>query len=170
MTKDCTILVFLPSNLLVLSCHVSSSGIGSRTSTVSTSDHRSDNPSFANPTAHSLQPPRLVQRGHLVSSHLSHPSSTPRRADPLVSGHTRGASPQPRVQCEPDISGTHRRHLLGRLLRRVGAASTAPPPSVGSGSARRLSTGLGPQSFLARVPCSLSLFHLCPPKKSWSAF
>ena len=36
---------------------------------------------------------------------------------------------------------------------------------VGSGSAQRLSTGLGPRSFLARVPCSLSLFHLCPPPK-----
>ena len=43
--------------------------------------------------------------------------------------------------------------------------ASAPPPSVGSGSARRLSTGLGPRSFLARVPCSLSLFHLCPPPK-----
>ena len=37
--------------------------------------------------------------------------------------------------------------------------------AFGSGSARRLSTGLGPRSFLARVPCSLSLFHLCPPPK-----
>ena len=43
--------------------------------------------------------------------------------------------------------------------------ASAPPPSVGSGSARRLSTGLGPRSFLARVPCSLSLFHLCSPPK-----